>query len=263
MKKIILQGIPYDEKSSYLKGTNLAPPIIRDKFWSKSSNTFSESHIDIAKHIDDAGDERINHYFEIEKITSKHLATNNRILTLGGDHSITYPIIQAYSKFYDSFDILQVDAHPDLYEELDNDRYSHACPFARIMDEQLIGQLFQVGVRTWTSHQVEQARKYKIEIREMKNFSLKDIAELKNDVYISLDIDAFDPAFAPGVSHHEPGGFTSRQVINIFQSIKTRIIGADIVEYNPNRDIQGITATLAAKMMKEILSQMVINNSVT
>ena len=74
-----------------------------------------------------------------------------------------------------------------------------------------------------------------------------------------MDIDAFDPAFAPGVSHHEPGGLTSRQVINIIQSINTRIIGADIVEYNPKRDVQGITATLVAKMMKEILSQMVKN----
>jgi len=259
MKKILIQGISYDEKSSYLKGTSLAPPIIRDKFWSKSSNTFSESHIDIGKYIDDAGDKTINEYFEIEKITSKYLAANNRIITLGGDHSITYPIIKAYSKFYNSFDILQIDAHPDLYEELDNDIYSHACPFARILDEKLIGKLFQVGVRTWTAHQLEQAHKYKVAICEMKNFSLKDIAGLRNDVYISLDIDAFDPAFAPGVSHHEPGGLTSRQGIDIIQSIKTRIIGADIVEFNPNRDVQGITATLAAKMMKEILSQMVLN----
>jgi arginase len=259
MKKIILQGIPFDKKSSYLKGANLAPPIIREKFWCKSSNTFSESNIDIGKYIDDAGDKRINDYFEIEKITLKHLTENNRILTLGGDHSITYPIIKAYCKFYDSFDILHIDAHPDLYEELDSDKYSHACPFARIMDEKLVDQLIQVGIRTWTTHQLEQAHKYKIKIREMKNFSIKDIHALKNDVYISLDIDAFDPAFAPGVSHHEPGGLTSRQVISVIQNIKSRIIGADIVEYNPKRDVQGITATLAAKMMKEILSQMVIN----
>ncbi len=76
-------------------------------------------------------------------------------------------------------------------------------------------------------------------------------------------MDVFDPAFAPGVSHHEPGGLTSRQVISVIQNIKSRIIGAEIVEYNPKRDVQGITATLAAKMMKEILSQMVINNSFT
>ncbi len=259
MKKIILQGIPFDEKSSYLKGANLAPPIIREKFWCKSSNTFSEGHIDIGKYIDDVGDKRINNYFEIEKITLDHFTENNRILTLGGDHSITYPIIKAYCKFYDSFDILHFDAHPDLYEELDNDKYSHACPFARIMEKKLIDQLIQVGIRTWNTHQLEQARKYKIVISEMKDFDIRNLPELKNDVYISLDMDVFDPAFAPGVSHHEPGGLTSRQVISIIQNIKSRIIGAEIVEYNPKRDVQGITAALAAKMMKEILSQMVIN----
>ncbi|MEE8480511.1 MAG: arginase family protein, partial [Desulfobacterales bacterium] len=154
---------------------------------------------------------------------------------------------------------LHFDAHPDLYEELDNDKYSHACPFARIMEKKLIDQLIQVGIRTWTTHQLEQARKYKIVISEMKDFDIRNLPELKNDVYISLDMDVFDPAFAPGVSHHEPGGLTSRQVISIIQNIKSRIIGAEIVEYNPKRDVQGITAALAAKMMKEILSQMVIN----
>ena len=260
MKDILLQGIPYDEKSSFLKGASLAPAIIRDKFWSKSSNTFSESYIDIKDSFDDAGDKKIDDYFEIEKITQHHLEKNKRLLTLGGDHSITYPIIRAYSKFYNSFDILHIDAHPDLYDELDGDKYSHACPFTRIMEGKLIDKLIQVGIRTWTTHQIEQAQKYNIAIRDMKNFDVKDIPELKNDVYISLDIDVFDPAFAPGVSHHEPGGLTSRQVIGIIQNVKSRIIGADIVEYNPKRDVQGITATLAAKMMKEILSQMIENN---
>ncbi|NHZ86208.1 MAG: agmatinase [Planctomycetia bacterium] len=260
MKDILLQGIPYDEKSSFLKGASLAPAIIRDKFWSKSSNTFSESHLDVKESFDDAGDKKIKDYFEIEKIAQLHLEKNQRLLTLGGDHSITYPIIRAYSKFYNSFDILHIDAHPDLYDELDDDKYSHACPFTRIMEKKLINKLIQVGIRTWTTHQIEQAQKYNIAIRDMKNFDVKDIPDSKNDVYISLDIDAFDPAFAPGVSHHEPGGLTSRQVISIIQSIKTRIIGADIVEYNPKRDVQGITAALAAKMMKEILSKMIENN---
>lgn len=258
MNKILLHGIPYDDKSSFLKGASLAPPIIREKFWSTSSNTFSENHIDIANYIDDAGDSKISDYFEIEKITRLHLENNKRILTLGGDHSITYPIIKAYSKYYNSFDVLHIDAHPDLYDELDGDKYSHACPFARIMEEKLIDQLIQVGIRTWTAHQIEQAHKYNITISEMKNFNINDIPEPKNDVFISLDMDVFDPAFAPGVSHHEPGGLTSRQVISIIQNIKTRIIGADIVEYNPKRDVQGITATLAAKMIKEILSQMLV-----
>jgi arginase len=75
-------------------------------------------------------------------------------------------------------------------------------------------------------------------------------------LYISLDMDAFDPAFAPGVSHHEPGGMTSRQVIDLIQSLNCEVVGADIVEYNPTRDFQKMTSFLAAKMMKEILTKM-------
>ena len=90
----------------------------------------------------------------------------------------------------------------------------------------------------------------------MKDFTIKKIPAFSLPVYLSVDLDGIDPAFAPGVSHHEPGGFTSRDVISIIQSIKGPIIGADIVELNPIRDSQGITAALAAKLCKEILSKM-------
>jgi arginase family enzyme len=92
----------------------------------------------------------------------------------------------------------------------------------------------------------------------MKDLDLSQIPKFENPLYISLDMDGFDPAYAPGVSHHEPGGLTSRQVINLIQSIDSEIIGADIVEYNPNRDFQNMTAFLAAKMMKEILGKMIL-----
>lgn len=259
MSKINLLGIQYDEKSSYLKGAKFAPPIIKEKIWSTSSNTFSENHYNINDYINDVGNITISNYFDIEELIENNLVDKNRLLTLGGDHSITYPIIKAYHKYYNSFDILHIDAHPDLYESLNGDKYSHACPFTRIMEDKLINNLIQVGIRTWTDHQKEQANKFNIPICEMKNFNDKDISKIENDVYISLDMDAFDPAFAPGVSHHEPGGFTSREVIRLIQSIKSRIIGADIVEYNPENDFQGITAALAAKLVKEISSKMIEN----
>ncbi len=91
----------------------------------------------------------------------------------------------------------------------------------------------------------------------MKDLDLSTIPTFKNPLYISLDMDGFDPAFAPGVSHHEPGGLSSREVINLIQSIDTEVIGADIVEYNPTRDFQNMTAFLAAKMMKEIIGKMI------
>jgi len=154
-------------------------------------------------------------------------------------------------------DILQIDAHPDLYDKFEDDKYSHACPFARIMENGFAARLVQVGIRTLNTHQAEQAKKYKVEIHQMKNLDLSKIPKFKNPLYISLDMDGFDPAFAPGVSHHEPGGLSSRQVINLIQSIEAEVIGADIVEYNPNRDFQNMTAFLAAKMMKEIIGKMI------
>ncbi|MEL6822217.1 MAG: arginase family protein [Calditrichota bacterium] len=90
----------------------------------------------------------------------------------------------------------------------------------------------------------------------MKDLDLSNIRKFDNPLYISLDMDGFDPAYAPGVSHHEPGGLSSREVINLIQNLDAEVVGADIVEYNPNRDFQNMTAFLAAKMLKEILTKM-------
>jgi len=179
-----------------------------------------------------------------------------RWLTLGGDHSITYPILNAYAKHYSSIQILHIDAHGDLYDEFDGDRYSHACPFARIMEEGLADRLFQVGIRALNAHQREQAERFGVEIMGMKDLDLDQLPTFEGGVYISMDMDALDPAFAPGVSHQEAGGLTSREVIRIIQSVEAPVIGADIVEYNPTRDVSNITAALAAKLTKEILSKM-------
>lgn len=257
MENIIIQGIKYDEKSSFQKGPRLAPPLIREALNSSSSNIFAENGMSIDhKMIDDKGDFEVSSYFDIETITAKNLEAGHKILTLGGDHSISYPIIKAIHKKYPVIDILHIDAHPDLYDSLDGDKYSHACPFARIMEGGLAMRLVQIGIRTLNKHQAQQAEKFKVEIHQMKDYDLSKIPQFKNPLYISLDMDGFDPAYAPGVSHYEPGGLNSRQVIDIIQNIKTEIIGADIVEYNPLKDFQQLTAYLAAKMMKELLAKM-------
>jgi len=257
-RKIIIQGIPYDEKSSYLQGARQAPSLIRKFYHSSSTNYFAENGVDTnSPDVIDKGDFEIGDYFEIEEIISEHLDGNAQVITLGGDHSITYPIFKAFAQKHQKLDILHFDAHPDLYDELDGDKHSHACPFTRIMESGLASRLVQVGIRTLNSHQKEQAEKFGVEIHEMRNLDSSEIPDFENPVYISLDMDVFDPAFAPGVSHHEPGGMTSRQVIEIVQNIRQNVIGADIVEYNPTRDIQDITGALAAKMLKEILGTMI------
>jgi agmatinase len=183
-------------------------------------------------------------------------------LSLGGDHAVTLPIIQAYEKHYPELNILHFDAHPDLYDEFQGNRYSHACPFARVMEEGLIKKLVQVGIRTMTPHQQEQADRFNVTLIDMKSWP-KGLSKLRftGPVYISLDLDVLDPACAPGVSHPEPGGLRTRDVITIIQQIKAPIVGADIVEYNPLRDINGMTAMVAAKLLKELADKMLITDN--
>lgn len=260
-KKITLQGILFDEKSSFMRGPAEAPPIIRTILNNGSANLFTEAGIDLSTHpYEDKGDFVSSNYLDIEDITTGNIELGVPLLTLGGDHSITYPVVKALAKSHSAIDILHFDAHADIYDEFEGDKYSHACPFARIMEEGLAENLTQVGIRTLNNHQKEQAIKYNVDIREMRNLKTDDLITFKNPLYISLDMDAFDPAFAPGVSHHEPGGLTSRQVIDIIQQIRSPIIGADIVEYNPQRDINDVTAALAAKLLKEIWGKMIANS---
>jgi arginase len=260
--KIGLQGILFDAKSSYMRGPALAPPLIRNAYKSDSANYFSESGIELRPRVfNDLGDFTIDDYFDIEKITAGNLDSKQPLITLGGDHSITYPILKAVTGQYGPVNILHIDAHSDLYNEFEGDKYSHACPFARIMEEELANRLVQVGVRTLSTHQKEQAEKFGVEILAMKDFDLASIPDFNEPIYLSLDIDALDPAFAPGVSHHEPGGFSTREVLQIIQKIKVPIIGADIVEYNPKRDINGVTAMVCAKFLKEIAAKIIENKA--
>lgn len=256
MKNIIIQGLPYDAKSSWLKGSSQAPSLIRSLYHSDSTNYFAENGINTSHpSVMDRGDFKITGYFDIQKVTEKNLESASVIISLGGDHSITYPVIRAISKMHDRIDILHIDAHTDLYDEFQGDRYSHACPFARIMEEKLVGRLVQVGIRTLSTHHREQVGRFGVEVHEMKNFSAFQVPVFHNPVYLSIDLDGIDPAFAPGVAHHEPGGLNPRQVIDLIHSLNQPVIGADIVEYNPMRDVQYITGELAAKLLKEILGK--------
>lgn len=256
---IAVTGVPFDEFSSFLHGPEKAPPLIRAAYHSDSSNYFTESGIDLNNHAgwSDKGDLRLPSGKEainaIESGVQQLLTDHDKILSLGGDHSITYPVVKAISKKYGKVNILHLDAHPDLYDQFEGNRFSHACPFARIMEEGLASRLVQVGIRTMNDHQRQQASRFGVEVFDMKNWQAVFQIKFDGPVYISLDMDAIDPAFAPGVSHHEPGGFTSREIISILQRVSGNVIGADLVEFNATRDISGITAMLAAKLFKELL----------
>lgn len=165
---------------------------------------------------------------------------------------VTYPIIAGLAEVHGPVNILHFDAHPDLYDDFEGDPLSHASPFARIMERGLAKRLVQVGIRTLNRHCREQANRFGVEIVEMRSFASDAVPIPETPLYISIDLDALDPAFAPGVSHHEPGGLSVRDILSVFHRINAPIVGADVVEYNPTRDINGMTAVVAAKFAKEL-----------
>jgi agmatinase len=252
--RVALIGFPSDEHSSFLRGAAEAPPLIREALHSYATNLWTEDGLDLGSGapILEAGD-----YEEgIEQAVALLLHHGHAPLALGGDHAITFPIVTAFAAKYDPLDLLLFDAHPDLYDELDGSRSSHACPFARIMERGLVRRLVQVGVRTMNGHQREQAEKFGVEVIEMKHLDPGRAFAFDAPLYVSIDLDVLDPAFAPGVSHREPGGMSTRQLIEAIQEIRARIVGADVVEFNPRQDPVGITAPVCAKLVKELAARL-------
>ena len=255
-------GLPYDASSSYLRGTAEAPRVIRAALHSSAGNSWTEDLRDIGAPgvLSDAGDLSLPSTNQaraaIQAGIASLLADGARPLALGGDHSVTYPIVRAIEAVHGPCTVLHVDAHPDLYEEFEGDRYSHACLFARIMEEGLANRLVQVGIRAMNAHQRAQADRYGVETIDMRAWQAGARPTLGGNVYVSIDVDGIDPAHAPGVSHREPGGLTVREVIGLIQGTVGTVVGADIVEFNPSLDVGGLTAHVAAKLVKEVAARM-------
>lgn len=259
--RIGVLGVQSDENSSHQRGAALAPPLIRAAFFNDSSNRWSEDETDLGAPglFADAGDiaPGMDAMPQAAEDAAKRLfGAGLKPVTLGGDHAISFPLLKAAAAFHRDITILHFDAHPDLYEDFEGNRFSHASPFARIMEAGLAKRLVQVGIRTMNDHQRAQARRFGVEVLTMREWRRVFELRLDSPLYISFDIDGLDPAFAPGVSHREPGGLSTREALEVIQSIRTEVIGADIVEFNPLQDPTGTTAMVAAKLFKEIAAKM-------
>jgi arginase len=262
VRHVSILGIPNDDNSSFLKGAAEAPPKIRHEFESDAYNLWTETQIDLGVpgRIRDLGDLQFGHdrdAWDLIESRAEEALRDGPTIFLGGDHAITHPLLRAVRRYHRSLTILHFDAHPDIYHDFQGNPRSHASPFARVMEEKLADRLIQAGIRTATGHQRDQIERFGVELHEARHWREDTKIDIQTPVYISLDIDGIDPAFAPGVSHREPGGLTPRQVMNVIHSIRTSIVGADIVEYNPRCDVSNLTAVVAAKMLKEIAGMMV------
>lgn len=257
-----LLGLPYDAASSFTRGPAHGPEKIREALHSLAGNPWTESLLDTSTPglMRDAGDVDFwrsdDPRHAIEQAVEQVIANGGAPISLGGDHSVTFPIVHALRTHHERLTIIQIDAHPDLYDEFDGNRFSHACPFARIMEDGLADRLVQVGIRTMTGHQREQAERFGVEVIDMRAWAAGKRPSTQGPIYLSIDLDGIDPAFAPGVSHPEPGGLTVRDVIGIVQQTRGTLVGADVVECNPNKDPAGLTALVAAKLVKELVGSM-------
>eukprot|EP00252_Welwitschia_mirabilis_P007533 TRINITY_DN1897_c0_g1_i1.p1 TRINITY_DN1897_c0_g1~~TRINITY_DN1897_c0_g1_i1.p1 ORF type:complete len:339 (-),score=70.69 TRINITY_DN1897_c0_g1_i1:210-1226(-) len=274
-----LLGAPLGHNSSFLQGPAFAPPRIREAIWCGSTNSSTEKGKELKdpRVLTDAGDVPIQEMrdcgIDDERLMQAITDSVKLILeeppllplVLGGDHSISYPVVRAVTEHLGGpVDILHLDAHPDIYHAFEGNKYSHASSFARIMEGGHARRLLQVGIRSITKEGRDQGRRFGVEQYEMHRFS-KDRDFLENlelgegvkGVYISIDVDCLDPAFAPGVSHIEPGGLSFRDVMNIVQNLQGNIVAADVVEFNPQRDtVDGMTAMVAAKLVRELTAKM-------
>jgi agmatinase len=256
--KFHLIGLPTDCNSSFARGPAAAPEAIRRALWSDRGNLACEDGQEIGQDflLEDRGDlpltETPTDDALIREAVTATLGAGAKPLLLGGDHAVTFPVVEAITARHGPVSILHFDAHPDLYDLFEGNPRSHASPFARIMEAGLCRRLVQVGIRTLNRHCREQAARFGVEIVPMTDFAPGKVPVLDGPLYVSLDLDGIDPSEAPGVSHPEPGGLRMREVLAVLHAQTARIVGADVVELNPRFDSNDRTAILAAKLVREL-----------
>lgn len=268
MTRIAMIGAPTDINSSFERGPALAPAAIRAALWSDRGNLACEDGRELTDDIgfEDRGDLPLTEVTPADDAAigaGVMAAIDDGLvpLVIGGDHAVTLPCVRAVAARHGPVSILHFDAHPDLYDDFGGNPRSHASPFARIMEGGHARRLVQVGIRTLTRHCREQADRFGVEIIAMRGFAPDRVPVLDGPLYISIDLDGIDPSEAPGVSHPEPGGLTLREVLAVLDRQTAPIVGADIVELNPHRDSTGVTAILAAKLVRELAALIARNDS--
>ena len=256
-------GVPFDSTHSYKPGCRFGPDVIRDAF-----NNIEIFHpnlqvdLEIAN-IKDYGN--IQHTVVatemlemVEKITNELRKEKKPLVILGGEHLLT---LGSYMSFPKEVGYVVFDAHYDLRDEYANTKLSHAAYLRRIVEKRGADNIVHVGARSFVKEELEFLTKNKINSISDKEIrlgnacrQLKDSISTFDELYVSIDLDVVDPAFAPGVGNPEAVGITSRELYDLVTSLENKkIVGSDVVELNPSFD-NGSTASLAAKMISTIIA---------
>ncbi|OIN98090.1 agmatinase [Candidatus Desantisbacteria bacterium CG1_02_38_46] len=260
-QEIVLFGCPHDISSSYRVGSRLGPAAIRHSLNEiEDYSPYLEGDLrDV--HFSDAGDlglanKNTGDALNLIKETTEKILEEDKIpFALGGNHLITLPVLQVINKKYKNIKILYLDAHCDLREEYLGNKLSHATVAKRLLDFVSPESLFQFGIRSGERKEFEFAGRHKI----IYKFSRKSLTEVlkkigNSPLYITMDLDVFDPGIFPGTGVPEPGGISFEEFIEFIKGLKkTRIVGLDVVELSPPCDPTEISSFLAATVVREML----------
>lgn len=254
---IIIIGIPFDRTSSFIPGSRFAPNQIRSGFENVESYSSYQKKDLTSYKIHDAGDmifpsvatESILN--SIENEIKKHLHQNKSVLAIGGEHTITIPIIQAYKEAYPNLKVVQFDAHADLRDEYLGEKFCHATTMQRVAETVGQDNIFQVGIRSLAKEEAK-AKTRLFRINQPINKLVQRLAN--SPVYLTLDIDVMNTGEMPATSTPEPGGISFVELVSILTKLtKCNIVGADLVEYNPLAAPSLAYAATAAVLIREML----------
>lgn len=257
--EIHMLGAPFDSTTSFRPGSRFAPNSIRESSWSLENYSLEQGKSITNLKICDLGNLFLSYNAKksINKITAA-IDELNFPVVVGGEHTVTLGIVKSLKKRYDNMSVFHLDAHADLRREYGEEKISHATVMYYVGEEIGYKNLYQFGVRSAGEDEIENTKKtnfyplYKYDtkkiIREIERMNIKD------PVYVSIDIDALDCAFAPGTGNTEPCGISVRDLLDIIYKLsKFNVIGFDLVEVNPLLDNSNVTSITAAKIIFEAI----------
>lgn len=260
--RAVLIGVPMDFTVSFRPGTRMAPKKIREvSYGLEDYSPYLQDTLQNKSYYD-AGDldlpfGNVTKSLEIIEQATETILNDGKIpVFIGGEHLITYPIVRLVAKKYPELKVLQFDAHADLRDTFFDEKLSHATVMRRVCECIKKKHLYQYGIRSGVKEEFEYAKQYtNMNLVDVKGPFLESLEQIKGyPVYITIDIDVVDPGFAPGTGTPEPGGCSSKEILEVVSHFRDlNVVGFDIVEVSPLSDFSERTSLLAAKILREML----------
>lgn len=260
--KAVLFGVPFDGTTSFKPGARFAPSAMREDSWAiESYSPYLDKDLEDIKLFDYGNLElpfgdKMNALAMIEEIVDEIVASNKKPIMIGGEHLVSYAPVKALVKKYPDLNIIHFDAHTDLRRDYLGEEFSHATVLRRIYDLVGDGKLNQFCIRSGLKEEFEWAKEH----AHLEKFTFHTLEErvdalINEPVYITIDLDVFDPSVFPGTGTPEPGGINFHQMLEIIGILSKleNVVGLDVVELSPKHDASGVSTAVACKTLRELV----------